>query len=336
MPLTIEPVDVYADPAVEEFHAVEVAAATRPYATPHTMHELTVRMRRPQAYRDSRWYVGRDERGRAVGYGTVEMTLVDNTQLAEVDVAVLPEHRRHGYGAAILGHVCDVVRQAGRTSVLCAVRWGMDEDGGPGRRLLERVGLTMREVEIQRVLDLPVDTGRLERIQRDVAARHREYELVGWHGPCPDEWIDQYAVLLGLIIAEAPSGDLEIEVETYDADRVRDDEQELAAQHRVAFTSVAIAPDGTLAGHTQLIVPAGDPVNAFQWDTLVLPGHRGHRLGLALKAANHLAAADALAPRSLVHTWNSASNGPMIAVNAALGYRPVQQVGVFQGPVPAG
>jgi GNAT superfamily N-acetyltransferase len=335
MRLAIEQVDVRDDAAVEEVHAVEVAAHARPYAAPRSLSERVVMMRRPQPYRDSRWYVGRDGHGRAVGCATIEMSLVDNTGIAEVSVGVLPGHRRNGYGTAILGHAGDVVRGVGRTSVLSSADWGMDEDGSPARRLLERAGLTLRELEIQRVLDLPVDPRRLERIQRDVAAQHREYELVGWHGRCPDEWVDQYAVLLGMIIGEAPSGALEIENECYDADRVRDDELELAAQLRVGYTTVAVAPDGTLAGHTQLIIPTTDNVNAFQWDTLVLSEHRGHRLGLALKAQNHRAAADALASKSLVHTWNSASNGPMIAVNDALGYRPVRRVGVFQGPVPA-
>ncbi|HEU0041201.1 MAG TPA: hypothetical protein VFQ15_02510, partial [Jiangellaceae bacterium] len=61
---------------------------------------------------------------------------------------------------------------------------------------------------------------------------------------------------------------------------------------------------------------------AFQDTTIVDPAHRGHRLGLLLKAANF---------RSLIHdrpgvqavwTWNADSNSQMISINETLGYRP--------------
>lgn len=51
--------------------------------------------------------------------------------------------------------------------------------------------------------------------------------------------------------------------------------------------------------YTDLGVPLAEPARAYQWDTLVMPGHRGHRL---------------------VSTWNAAVNAPMIAVNETLGY----------------
>jgi hypothetical protein len=35
----------------------------------------------------------------------------------------------------------------------------------------------------------------------------------------------------------------------------------------------------------------------------------------------------------VVTTWNAESNGPMIAVNEAMGYRPVEVTQEWQGPV---
>jgi hypothetical protein len=62
-----------------------------------------------------------------------------------------------------------------------------------------------------------------------------------------------------------------------------------------------------------------------QSGTLVLPAHRGHRLGLAIKVANlrQLQAAIDDTPR-LLHTFNAGVNAPMLAVNAQLGFRPVE------------
>jgi GNAT superfamily N-acetyltransferase len=83
-----------------------------------------------------------------------------------------------------------------------------------------------------------------------------------------------------------------------------------------------------------LVVAGTDPGRAYQWDTLVLPEHRGHRLGLALKVAN-LARMQAGHPdRTELHTFNAEDNPPMAAVNDALGFRAVERMGEWQGPVP--
>jgi hypothetical protein len=39
--------------------------------------------------------------------------------------------------------------------------------------------------------------------------------------------------------------------------------------------------------------------------------------------------------RTQVHTFNAASNAAMVAVNDALGFRAVERMGEWQGPVPA-
>src|SRR3712207_7186814 len=44
---------------------------------------------------------------------------------------------------------------------------------------------------------------------------------------------------------------------------------------------------GKVVGYTEIRVPSHHPGRAYQWGTLVDPAHRGHRLGIALKAANH-------------------------------------------------
>ena len=80
-----------------------------------------------------------------------------------------------------------------------------------------------------------------------------------------------------------------------------------------------------MAGNTELVLSdATMRGGVFQSGTLVLPSHRGHRLGLALKLANHrqLQAVEP-APR-LVHTYSAEENTPMIAVNTRLGFRPVE------------
>ena len=57
---------------------------------------------------------------------------------------------------------------------------------------------------------------------------------------------------------------------------------------------------------------------------LVSPAHRGHRLGLALKVRNHTELQRSHSERRIVHTWNAEQNTAMNAVNAELGFRPVE------------
>jgi hypothetical protein len=56
--------------------------------------------------------------------------------------------------------------------------------------------------------------------------------------------------------------------------------------------------------------------------TIVDATHRGHRLGMLVKAANLRALRDAVPAVERVITWNAASNTHMIAINEALGFRP--------------
>jgi GNAT superfamily N-acetyltransferase len=79
---------------------------------------------------------------------------------------------------------------------------------------------------------------------------------------------------------------------------------------------------GRLVGFTHVQVTADRPHLAYQHDTLVLREHRGHRLGVRLKAANALALREAMPQVRTVRTWNAVDNAPMLAVNRALGYRP--------------
>jgi GNAT superfamily N-acetyltransferase len=132
-----------------------------------------------------------------------------------------------------------------------------------------------------------------------------------------------------LLVQEAPSGEFPPEKEFFDEGRIRADVQLRIDQGPVMLVVVALSPDRVLAGHTQLVFPESDPADVYQWATLVLPEHRGHGLGLSLKTNAMQEAADLLEGRRFVHTFNRASNGPMIAVNEAMGFRPVGWLGEF-------
>jgi hypothetical protein len=78
-------------------------------------------------------------------------------------------------------------------------------------------------------------------------------------------------------------------------------------------------------GYTDIGVNVEQPRVGYQWDTIVLAEHRGHRLGLLLKLANLELLVRTAPGVELVNTWNAEINSHMIAVNEALGFRPVDR-----------
>ncbi|MDO9379541.1 MAG: GNAT family N-acetyltransferase [Nocardioidaceae bacterium] len=312
------------DVAVAAFCDVYARSQDDRWDVPWTTHEKRVRIAASTTspYERELRVLALDDADVPVGWGLVHLPDADNTTTAYVDLGVVPERRREHHGTALVEALLDRARDHGRRTAMSSAGWPVGETGSVARRFLEGHGFAVGLVEAQRVLTLPV---RLDDVDPTGG-----YELASWTGACPSAWVEQYAVLLGAMVAEAPAGDMEWEPEVYDAARVRHDEAELAEMGRTQVTTVAVAPDGTLAGHTQIIVPSADLRRVFQWDTLVLPAHRGHRLGLAMKVRNLAAAEPAIGPRTELHTWNAEVNGPMIDVNAAMGFVHVRQMGEMQ------
>ena len=66
-----------------------------------------------------------------------------------------------------------------------------------------------------------------------------------------------------------------------------------------------------------------------QWCTYVHRAHRGHRLGLAVKAENLRAVQKMHPERTVITTTNSPVNAPMVAINELMGFRPVDVFAEF-------
>ncbi len=133
----------------------------------------------------------------------------------------------------------------------------------------------------------------------------------------------QVGVLKGMVDAEAPSGDLEwkptpVTTEEYDAEIAL-----WTQQGRTAIESVALDRLGNVAAWTCLVVTT-DPERPAQVEgTLVLPEHRGRRLGAVVKSAC-LSAARAHGSAARVRTSSDDQNTWMRAINHELGFVPVE------------
>ncbi|MCQ8780529.1 GNAT family N-acetyltransferase, partial [Escherichia coli] len=63
--------------------------------------------------------------------------------------------------------------------------------------------------------------------------------------------------------------------------------------------------------------------DALQDDTLVMPEHRGHGLGLALKTATMAVLRREHPDRTVLHTWTDPDNVAMQRTNERFGFRRV-------------
>ena len=257
--------------------------------------------------------------GAVVGAARVVLPLQDNLQVASVDLAVAPEHRRQGVGTALLADAERLARARGRTTLLTEID-EPDEDT-PGRAFALRHGWTCDLVETRRDLVLPLDEERLAALEAQARSRSAGYELVRWRDATPDALLDDRALLERRMTTDAPHGDLPVEEEHWDAERVREYERMHLATGRTTLSAGAVR-DGRLVAFTDLQVPVAQPERASQGGTLVLREHRGHRLGALVKAAVLRDLAAALPGVRRVTTYNAEDNVPMVAVNEALGFVP--------------
>jgi GNAT superfamily N-acetyltransferase len=87
---------------------------------------------------------------------------------------------------------------------------------------------------------------------------------------------------------------------------------------------------GALAGWTSLLFPKVRTDVAYQLGTGVEPAHRGHGLGRWVKAVNLLRLLDERPAVQRVETENATNNGPMLAINHALGFSSYRTNGVWE------
>ncbi|XVQ15071.1 GNAT family N-acetyltransferase [Spirillospora sp. CA-255316] len=226
----------------------------------------------------------------------------------EIDIRVHPAHRRCGLGTRLMAVAAEGLRADGRTSVIAQVLADT-----PAVPFLESHGfvcvLTLSGL-LLRLDDLPPD-----RVPSLVAAGPPGYRLVRWRGSVPDRYAD------ALACAKHAMADLaEYEGLPWNARRVRE-MAEMVAKRGDDLYTVAAVQGSTVAGFTEIVVPAEAPERAAQYDTAVVPEHRGRRLGIWVKAAMlQWLAAERPEVRE-IETDNVGDNAHMLAVNEELGFR---------------
>lgn len=343
-PGTAPSADLLACQAMKEAEALAVWGSAERCLTPAEALEFW----RGNEYEERHLFLARAG-GEPVGMCSVTLPLRENLATAGIDVLVIPARRRRGLGRALLEHAETVARARGRSSLdsfhevpldavrrdspMVAARSGAGQLPGddPATAFALSAGYALEQVERSSRLMLPVPDARLARLEADALARSGDYILTAWDGHCPDTIVAGYTGLRARMSTDAPTAGMDWEREDWDVRRVRDDEQALVRSG--VQTSVAAAvyrPTGELVAYSVLAWRPRVPESLLQQDTLVAAGHRGHRLGMLIKAANLRHAQEKWPPARSVLTWNASENQHMLAINTALGFRPAGYEGEWQ------
>ena len=265
--------------------------------------------------------------GHVVGAVLVVMPLHDNQATAQASLAVLPHHRRGGIGSRLLVTAEEAARAQGRTVLFAVTEWTV-ADRDRGEEFAERHGYAAAQTTVRSTLPLPADRDRLEAVL--AVAVDDAYTMHSCWDGIPEHWLAGRAELSRRMSTDVPLGDLALEEEAWDEERVRESYRRIAGMgRRVVDTFAVEQAGGELVGYTQ--VQVGEPGGlGYQQDTLVVGEHRGHGLGLRLKAASTLAVMAELPDVARIRTWNAEDNLHMLAVNRELGYEADAWLRVWQ------
>ena len=268
--------------------------------------------------------LGAFDDGTMWGAARVELSRYDNLHVAASTYYTHPEMRRRGIARAMAETSYDLARSRDRTLMITEA-FAPFENTSPGLQFAEAMGFKKAIEDGMKVVDLDETESLWDDIEARVAPRYADYRMVAWIDRTPDDLVEGYCQLSEMFLEEAPMGELELEREKWDEDRVRRREERNARQGRHNPSVAAIAPDGTMAGFTEVVLNDASPWRGLQSGTIVVPEHRGRKLSLGLKIANHRQLRQHFPECKVLLTGNADVNAPMNAVNDALGFREVER-----------
>ena len=323
--LSLAPVEPSDEAAVQQWYELRcsVARADLPDDPPPCrVHEFG-RFRYPWPGEVEAGWLARD-RGSVVGGCVLYLPTLDNLDNAAGEILVAPDHRRRGIGRTLLDHLRAEAARHGRVRLIGSVDQPLDPAAAdPGGQFAAASAAVPVLIETRRRLDVgAVDPVVLARLDEQARAKSQGYSLVQWVGQTPQRWLDDIAYLTGRMSTDAPLDDLRWEAEAYDAGRMRARDASCLACGLHMVTTAAVASTGQLVAFTQLVGDSTPHGYAGQWDTIVVPEHRGHRLGTLIKVANLAHARLQRPDLRVIDTCNADTNPYMVAINEAMGFRP--------------
>jgi GNAT superfamily N-acetyltransferase len=268
------------------------------------------------------WIVPDPQADRLIGQAS--MLLMDD--MGVLEVMVHPDARRSGVASALLLAAARRADDEGIPSI------GVEAVGEtPAIPFYEAHGFRWAYCEMRNVLDLStVDWFRLGEMARGIASGYRVEYYPG--GP-PESLYPAYARAKESVRDDI-DGDLDLRPSSYDPERLRASLATLHARGLAVYIVLAMhEPTDTVAGLTEVVVPRQRPLRADQYDTIVVPEHRGYGIGRAIKARMLFELRSAEPKLQDVQTWHATEKEPLLKVNAELGFLPDREWREYEADV---
>ncbi len=256
--------------------------------------------------------------------------LLDNTDKAAFRISVDVPERRRGIGRALVERLEQTAKDDGRSLILADAKLPFDDrENHAYRRFAEACGYELSNYEVVRHLALPVPDEQIQAWIDEAGPCHAGYTIETFVGAVPHDLVEALCVLLGQLAVDAPTGAVDFEEEAVTPQRYAEMVATTHAMGRTRYETVALTPERLVVAQSTLAVSLEQSTTVYQWGTFVHRQHRGHKLGLATKAANLRAVQAARGDLSMITTQNAETNGYMVSINEQMGFRPIEIAAEF-------
>ena len=308
----------------------ELAIEERPEdpPTPLDVIEQWLRARPPGQWRAI--FLARDGGGGLAGYGVAARNLKDteNAHIRWSEIAVKPHHRRVGLGRALFARVLGSFEgQGDNITVISETKDRMPSGEAFAHAIGAKPGLPMKLKQV----DLrTVDRTKVAGWAR---ATPKGYRLERIDGTVPAQFVQAF-IEASEGINDMPRGEIAFNDWKLTEAQIRQRESFFKQAGMTWWLLLAIDDrSGEGVGFTEVEFNPQDPHAIQQEGTAVVAAHRGHGIGLWLKALMLERILDERPDSRFIRTGNANVNKQMLAINEKLGFADAWQTTLWQVPI---